>query len=54
MTKPICLITGATDGLGKATAAELGARGYTVVLAARLARADLSPHWFRRPEKPST
>jgi NAD(P)-dependent dehydrogenase (short-subunit alcohol dehydrogenase family) len=35
MPKPICLITGATDGVGRATAAELVAKGFTVVLAAR-------------------
>lgn len=35
MPKPICLITGGTDGVGKATAAALAAKGFTVVLAAR-------------------
>jgi retinol dehydrogenase-12 len=35
MHRPICLITGATDGVGKATAIELGRRGFAVVLAAR-------------------
>lgn len=35
MDKPICLITGATDGIGKVTATELARTGYTVVLAAR-------------------
>lgn len=33
--KPICLITGATDGIGKVTATALARVGYTVVLAAR-------------------
>jgi retinol dehydrogenase 12 len=35
MTKPICLITGATDGVGKFTAMELAAQGYAVVMAVR-------------------
>jgi retinol dehydrogenase-12 len=41
LRKPICLITGATEGVGKATAAELTSKGFTVVLAARnLAKAN--------------
>ncbi len=41
MMKPICLITGATDGVGRATAIELAGKGFTVVLAARnAAKAD--------------
>jgi retinol dehydrogenase-12 len=35
MDKPICLVTGATDGIGKVTATELARSGYSVVLAAR-------------------
>jgi NAD(P)-dependent dehydrogenase (short-subunit alcohol dehydrogenase family) len=35
MDKPICLITGATDGVGKVTATGLARNGYAVVLAAR-------------------
>lgn len=33
--KPVCLITGATDGVGRSTALELARRGFRVVLAAR-------------------
>ena len=35
MPRPICLITGATEGVGRATAIELAKKGFTVVLAAR-------------------
>ena len=33
--KPICLITGATEGVGRVTALELARRGFEVVVAAR-------------------
>jgi NAD(P)-dependent dehydrogenase (short-subunit alcohol dehydrogenase family) len=32
---PICLITGATEGVGRVTALELARKGFTIVLAAR-------------------
>lgn len=35
MTEKVCLITGATDGIGKATAIQLHSRGYRVVIVAR-------------------
>jgi retinol dehydrogenase 12 len=35
MERPVCLITGATEGVGKFTALELAHRGFTVILAAR-------------------
>lgn len=41
MAKPVCLITGATEGVGNATAQALARKGFTVVLAARsLAKAE--------------
>jgi NAD(P)-dependent dehydrogenase (short-subunit alcohol dehydrogenase family) len=41
MPKPVCLITGATDGVGKATAMALAQRGFTIILMARnAAKAD--------------
>src|SRR5258708_1929132 len=41
MARPVCLITGATEGVGKATAQALARKGFTVVLAARsLAKAE--------------
>jgi NAD(P)-dependent dehydrogenase (short-subunit alcohol dehydrogenase family) len=35
MSNPICLITGATEGVGKVTARELAKKGFTIVVAAR-------------------
>ena len=35
MKKPVCLITGATEGVGKVTALELAKKGFTIVIAAR-------------------
>jgi len=35
MKNPICLITGATEGVGKLTALELAKKGFTIVVAAR-------------------
>jgi NAD(P)-dependent dehydrogenase (short-subunit alcohol dehydrogenase family) len=41
MLKPVCLITGATDGVGKATAMALARKGFTIILMARnAAKAD--------------
>jgi NAD(P)-dependent dehydrogenase (short-subunit alcohol dehydrogenase family) len=37
VTSPICLITGATEGVGKATALELAKKSFTIVVAARSA-----------------
>src|SRR5215471_1747055 len=35
MNRPTCLITGATDGVGKVTALELARKDFTIVIAAR-------------------
>jgi NAD(P)-dependent dehydrogenase (short-subunit alcohol dehydrogenase family) len=49
MLKPVALITGATDGIGKATAAALARKGFTVVLHARnAAKAETVKDEIRR------
>src|ERR1700742_4807488 len=49
MPKPVCLITGATDGVGKATAMALARKGFTVILMARnVAKADVVKSEIRR------
>jgi retinol dehydrogenase-12 len=45
MTSPVCLITGATEGVGKATAVELARKGFTVVMAARNAAKAEEVKW---------
>ena len=35
MHKSVCLITGATEGVGKATAVELAKKGFIIAMAAR-------------------